>query len=105
MNEVAAVQHMNPRVPVLFIVPTGDYPPLLKAKEPMFASLPRHPLTKLYEPDAAHLDAPTASVDEIVRWIGEAVARSDAVVVVAPATLRAGLERPASQLERYEVWP
>jgi len=99
MNEMAAVKHMNPQVPVLFIVPTGDYPPLLKAKEPMFAALPRHPLTRLYEPEVAHLDAPTASVDEIVRWIGGVVARPGAVVQVAPPALRAGLERPASQLE------
>jgi pimeloyl-ACP methyl ester carboxylesterase len=103
MNEVKAVKAMNPRVPVLFIVPTGDYPPLLKAKELMFGALPRHPLTRLYEPDAGHLDAPAASVDEIVRWISEVAAQPAAVVLVAPQKNRAGLERRASQTARSEA--
>jgi hypothetical protein len=34
----------------------------------MFDALPRHPLTKLYEPDSTHLGAPSASRDEILRW-------------------------------------
>jgi hypothetical protein len=63
-----AVKTMNPRVPVLYIGPTGDYPGLLKVKQSMFDSLPRNPLTKLYEPDSSHLNAPSASLDEIVRW-------------------------------------
>jgi len=33
--------------------------------------LPKHPLTKLYEPDSGHLDAPYASLDEILRWTKE----------------------------------
>jgi pimeloyl-ACP methyl ester carboxylesterase len=74
MNEAAAVKSMNPRVPVLFIVPERDYPPLLKVRDSMFASLPRHPLTRLYQPDAGHPDAPQASVAEIMRWIGEVLA-------------------------------
>lgn len=51
MNESIAVKGMNPDVPVLFVVPKDDYPALLKAKQPMFNSLPRNPLTRLYEPD------------------------------------------------------
>jgi pimeloyl-ACP methyl ester carboxylesterase len=68
MNQTMAVKTMNPRVPVLYIGPTGDYPGLLKVKQSMFDSLPRNPLTKLYEPDSSHLNAPSASLDEIVRW-------------------------------------
>jgi len=62
---------MNPDVPVLFIVPKEDYPALLKAKQPMFISLPRNPLTRLYEPNSSHLDAPVAALGEIERWANE----------------------------------
>lgn len=71
MNQSIAVQNMNPKLPVLYIVPKGDYPGLLRVKQRMFDALPRHPLTKLYEPDSSHLDAPTASLDEILRWTAE----------------------------------
>jgi pimeloyl-ACP methyl ester carboxylesterase len=74
MNELLAVRNMNPQVPVLFIGPKGDYPPLLRSKESMFAALPQHPLTRLYEPNSSHLDAPTAAVDEIERWITQVAA-------------------------------
>ena len=71
MNELIAVRRMNPDVPVLFIVPKDDYPALLKAKQPMFTSLPRNPLTRLYEPNSSHLDAPAAALGEIERWVNE----------------------------------
>ena len=72
MNQVIAMKNMNPKVPVLFIAPKGDYPGLQKIKQSMFDALPRHPLTRLYEPDATHLGAPSASLDEILRWTREA---------------------------------
>jgi pimeloyl-ACP methyl ester carboxylesterase len=68
MNQSIAVQNVNPKVPVLLIVPKGDSPALLKAKQSMFNALPRNPLTKLYEPDSNHTGAPSASIDEILRW-------------------------------------
>jgi pimeloyl-ACP methyl ester carboxylesterase len=71
MNQTAAVKKMNPKVPVLFIAPKGDYPGLRKVKQQMFDSLPANPLTKLYEPDSNHLGAPSASIDEIARWTAE----------------------------------
>ena len=71
MNQMIAAKHVNPQVPVLFIAPTGDYPGLLKVKQRMFDALPRHPLTKLYEPDSTHLDAPSASRDEVLRWTSQ----------------------------------
>jgi hypothetical protein len=40
----------------------------------VFGALPKNPLTKLYEPGSDHLHAPSASVDEIVRWTREVVA-------------------------------
>jgi pimeloyl-ACP methyl ester carboxylesterase len=71
MNQVAALKTMNPQVPVLYIAPLQDYPGLLKVKQSMFNSLPRNPLTKLYEPAATHVGAPTALRDEIMRWTTE----------------------------------
>lgn len=68
MNQMSAVQNMNPEVPVLFIVPTRDYPGLLKVKQRMFDALPKNPRTRLYEPESSHLDAPSASIREITEW-------------------------------------
>jgi len=71
MSQERAVRAVNPRVPVLWIAPTRDYPGLIKNSRPLYRQLPRHPLTQLYEPDADHRGVPTASVDEIVRWTRE----------------------------------
>lgn len=88
MNESIAVKNVNPKVPVLFIGPKGDYPGLLKAKQTMFDALPRHPFTKLYEPDSSHLGAPSASLDEILRWTVEVAGRVNAARQGAPASTR-----------------
>lgn len=77
MNQTMAVKAMNLRIPVLYIGPTGDYPGLRKVKQSMFNALPNNPLTKLYEPDSSHLDAPSASRDEIVRWTTEVGSRAN----------------------------
>jgi len=69
MNQSNATKRV--KVPVLFIAPKGDYPGLLKIKRRMFDALPRHPMTKLYEPDSTHLGAPSASRDEILRWTSQ----------------------------------
>jgi hypothetical protein len=69
MNQSTALNKLNPAIPVLLIVPTRDYPGLLRLKQETAAALPRHPQTRLYEPDATHLEAPTASAPEIIRWI------------------------------------
>jgi pimeloyl-ACP methyl ester carboxylesterase len=74
MDIPRAAQAMNPKIPVLFVIPTNDYPALLKGSPRVFADLPRNPLTKLYRPSADHLGAPVASVDEITRWTQEVAA-------------------------------
>jgi pimeloyl-ACP methyl ester carboxylesterase len=84
MNQTAAMNNMNPRVPVLYIGPTGDYPGLARVKLSMFNALPKNPLHKLYEPGSSHLDAPAASLDEIVRWTAEMAEKAGA----APAGAR-----------------
>jgi len=76
MNQSRSSKNMNPNVPVLFIAPKRDYPGLLKVKEAMYGSLPSNPMTRLYEPDSDHVKAPSASVDEIVRWTREVAAKA-----------------------------
>lgn len=88
MNQTMAVKTINPRVPVLYIGPTGDYPGLRKVKQSMFNALPNNPLTKLYEPDSSHLDAPSASRDEIVRWTTDVGNRANPALQRTPASGR-----------------
>lgn len=71
MNMQRAARAASPNVPILWIVPERDYPGLKKANLPLFGVLPRNPFTRLYEPDADHVGAPSASLDEIVRWTTE----------------------------------
>jgi hypothetical protein len=51
------------------VVPTRDYPQLVALKDRAFALLPKNPRSRLYEPDADHLGAPVAALDEIVAWM------------------------------------
>jgi pimeloyl-ACP methyl ester carboxylesterase len=69
MNQTLAMQRIKADTPVLFIAPSNDYPGLLRVKQEMFGLLARHPLTRMYEPNASHLNAPTASIQEIGEWI------------------------------------
>lgn len=71
MNMPSAVRSMPPKIPVLWIVAKNDYPPLRQINLPLFRSLPPHRFTRLYEPDSDHRGAPSASRDEIVRWLAE----------------------------------
>lgn len=74
MNMERAARAANPATPVLWIVPARELPGLRKTNIPLFRSLPAHPLTRFYEPDADHRGAPTASADEIARWTREVAA-------------------------------
>ncbi|MBI2312296.1 MAG: alpha/beta hydrolase [Betaproteobacteria bacterium] len=74
MNQMKAHKAMSPQMPVLYIVPKNDYPGLLRVKQMMFDALPKNPLTRLYEPDSSHLEAPSASREEIARWAAEVAA-------------------------------
>lgn len=69
-----AARAASPQVPILWIVPTRDYPGLRKTTPGVFALLPRNPLSRLYQPDSDHLGAPAASAAEIVRWTKEVAA-------------------------------
>ena len=75
MNMDRAARAANPQVPILWIVPKRERPALQKTILPMFRELPANPLTRLYEPNSDHLGAPSASVDEIVRWTRELASR------------------------------
>ena len=51
----AAAQTTSPKVGIVIMHGKGG-------------SLPRNPRTRLYEPNASHLEAPSASADEILQW-------------------------------------
>lgn len=70
MNQTLAMKSIYADIPILFIAPTNDYPGLLRVKDAMFGLLAKHPLTKLYEPNSSHLNAPTASFKDIKEWVG-----------------------------------
>lgn len=71
MNAPRAARAANPQVPILWIVPKRDYPGLLKSSPLVFRMLPANALTRLHEPEADHLGAPSASAEAIVRWTRE----------------------------------
>lgn len=69
MNQTLAMRGIKADTPVLYIAPSNDYPALVRVKQEMFGLLAKHPLTKMVEPASSHLNAPSASVQEIERWI------------------------------------
>lgn len=71
MNQILALKALKPELPVLLIVPTRDYPGLLRMKNAVFKALPPSRHTRLYEPESDHLNAPGASSAEILRWTRE----------------------------------
>lgn len=75
MNQEKSSRALPVSLPVLHVAPMSDYPVLLRSKQEMFGALPKHPLTRLHEPNADHRSAPDASVDEIARWTAEVAAR------------------------------
>jgi alpha-beta hydrolase superfamily lysophospholipase len=64
-----AYRHVKKGIPVLYVAPKRDYPGLIKGKQQNFGGLPSHPHTRMYEPDADHLNAPAAAAGEIALWI------------------------------------
>jgi pimeloyl-ACP methyl ester carboxylesterase len=74
MNRDLSAKRMPPGVPVLFVGPKRDYEPLVRAKRRTFDLLPPNPMTRLFEPDSDHKGAPSASIDEIVRWTAQVAA-------------------------------
>jgi alpha-beta hydrolase superfamily lysophospholipase len=73
MNQVLAMKSIKADTPVLFIAPTNDYPGLSRIKQEMFGLLAKHPITRMYEPNASHLNAPSASIQEIENWIAAVI--------------------------------
>jgi pimeloyl-ACP methyl ester carboxylesterase len=72
MSQDRAMRAVNRDVPVLYVVPTRDYAPLVALKDRMFGLLPKNPRTRLYEPDADHMDALQSAQEEIVAWMRQA---------------------------------
>jgi pimeloyl-ACP methyl ester carboxylesterase len=75
MNMERSARAATPAVPFLWVAPTNDYPALRKAHPQLFRMLPANPRHRFVEPNADHRGAPTASVDEIVRWTQEITAK------------------------------
>jgi len=71
MNMDRAARSVNSRVPVLWVAATHDYPSLVKAARPTFRMLPKHPLTRFYEAETDHREAPTTAIEEITSWTRE----------------------------------
>lgn len=68
MNASRNLRGVPASVPVLLIVPTGETPALREGNLRMFGQMRKHALTRLYEPDARHLEAPAASIGEALAW-------------------------------------
>ena len=75
MNVIRAAKAVPPSTPVLYVAPTRDYPGLRSTRQQVFGSLPAHPQSRMVEPDAEHLHAPVATVDEMTRWMREVASK------------------------------
>lgn len=62
-------------VPVLFVAATRDYPGLLRVQDASFRAIPAHPLKRMAQVDADHLNAPAAAAPEMARWVREVAAQ------------------------------
>ncbi len=71
MNLARTALALNAQTPVLWLVAKNDYPGLRRANIPLYGRIPANPLNAFYEPNSSHLEAPSASLDEIVRWTRE----------------------------------
>ena len=72
MNLFGILSRLPQGMPVLLVVPTGDFRALLRMKQPTFEALPKHPLTRLLEPASDHRRAPVVAADDIAKWLREA---------------------------------
>lgn len=71
MNLARTALAIKPPTPVLWLVAKNDYPGLRRANVPLYDRIPANPLNAFYEPNSSHLEAPSVSLDEIVRWTRE----------------------------------
>jgi pimeloyl-ACP methyl ester carboxylesterase len=75
MNASRSAQVVKPETPILWLVAKRDYPRLRQDNIRLFDQFPANPLSRRVEPASDHLGAPSASADEIVRWVGEVMLR------------------------------
>jgi hypothetical protein len=73
MNMVNAAKQIRGDVAVLWAVAKRDYPGLKKFGPKLFNILSEQPHATYYEPVSDHLGAPSASIDEVKRWINQVV--------------------------------
>ena len=71
MNMERAARAANPGIPILWLVPTRELPALRKINLALFTALPSHSRSRLVEPDSDHVGAPSAAIEDILRWLRE----------------------------------
>jgi pimeloyl-ACP methyl ester carboxylesterase len=64
-----SVKSLPATLPLLYVAPTQDYPALVRAHRSILAATPRPGKTELYEPNATHIGAPSASISKVVEWV------------------------------------
>ncbi|MGE5540205.1 MAG: alpha/beta hydrolase [Gemmatimonas sp.] len=75
LNFKRNIAALPPELPVLYIVSSGDVAHGFGVySKNLFSAVPKNPLTRLFEPQVEHFDAPTASIDETVAFIESVVA-------------------------------
>lgn len=74
-NMSYAARNVKSGIPVLFIAPTRDTPALKRDNPGHYNTLPSHELNRFYQPETTHLNAPTDSTEEIIKWIKEVSAK------------------------------
>ncbi|MDT8992951.1 alpha/beta hydrolase [Curvibacter sp. APW13] len=72
MAQERALRAVPATVPVLYLAPTGDYPALRRANPALFALLPPNARSRFEQPDASHMQAPTAARERIAQWLLDA---------------------------------
>lgn len=75
MNQYESMRNIKEDIPVLHIAPADDYKGLRRVMREMHGLLPNNSLTELYQPDAGHKNAPTASIKKIIEWTEKISAR------------------------------
>ena len=70
-----AFRNVKEGTPVLYVAPKRDYHGLQQSKHQNFQALAPHPLTRLYEPNSDHLNAPAAAASEAILWIRQVSAQ------------------------------
>lgn len=76
LNMTRNASAVKPEVPVLWLVPTREEQPNRDVMVGLYKTLPSNPGTRFAEPEADHLNAPSASTRIVIEWIRAIVAQA-----------------------------